>query len=414
MNNEFYKISMITKKEKQVAKLDLFGVIGGGFWEEGFDESSFKRDLAQIPAGAKLEIHINSPGGSVFVGMAIKNLIQTYAGEVEIFVMGIAASAATLITCAKNAKVYMPTGSMLMVHPPRLSGYKSMTAEELKEAAEALEKTSVSILEVYKEKTKLQEKKILELMNKETYLTAAEAVEYGFADEEDKTIKIENRIDDAGGLIINGLAVSPYISKEILESLNAAKFSFEEKDTEPAAQETKGLDGAKENFDLSNENKKDLQTNEEKFNLPIANATEKNIFNENNGGHKPMTKEEMREQFPEIYNAILNDGVKQGIEQERARIKEIEDLAVPGNEAIVNDAKFVSGMTAEKMAVAILKANKEAAAVMLKDRQNDAADLSDVLNTPGVDPIQDKKTPEEIKNEKQEAEFMSAFKKGGN
>lgn len=387
MKNDFYKISMITKKEKPVAKLDLFGVIGGGFWEEGFDESSFKRDLLKIPDGAKLEIHINSPGGSVFAGMAIKNLIQTYAGEVEIFVMGIAASAATLITCAKNAKVFMPTGSMLMVHSPRLSIGKLMTADELKEAAEALEKTSASILEVYKEKTKLEEKKILELMNKETYLTAAEAVEYGFADEEDKTIKIENRIDDAGGLIINGLAVSPYVSKETLKNLNS--------------------------YYLSNESGVTLQTNEEKNNLSIANDEEKFILNDNNGGQKPMTKEELREQHPEIYNAILSEGVEQGIKQERDRIKEIEDLAVPGNEKIVNDAKFVSGITAEKMAVEILKANKEYAAEMLKARQKEAGEITGALETPGVDPIQDKKTPEQIKDEKEVAEFQAAFA-GGN
>ena len=187
--SECYKFTAQADKNKP-ARLDLFGEIGGGFWSDGFDEKTFSEAMKAVQETQPLDVFLNSQGGSVFAAMAIRSLLGAHKGAVTITVAGLAASAATIITCAKGARVVMPKGSMMLVHPVRLS-VGSMTAEEMKVAVENLEKVSNSVLDIYEEKTGQKRKTLCEMMSKETFLTATEAVDIGFADEYDDSVSVE-------------------------------------------------------------------------------------------------------------------------------------------------------------------------------------------------------------------------------
>ena len=163
--------------------LDLFGSIGGS-WLDDFDERDVAAAINQLPLGNALTVRINSPGGSVFAALAIKRLLEARAtiSQVAIEVIGIAASAATIITSAVGIPVRMATGSTMLIHPVRLYSDSGRTPEELREAAEGLEKIRLGIRDIYAAKTGQSAEALDALMGKESYLTAPEAVELHFAD----------------------------------------------------------------------------------------------------------------------------------------------------------------------------------------------------------------------------------------
>lgn len=358
MNNNFYKVTMAA--DDKPARLDLFGTVGGGFWEDGFDEKTFAEAMKDVKDDQALDVYVNSPGGSVFAGLAILNLLKKRKGCVCIYVIGLAASAATLITSAPNAKVIMTTGSMMMVHLPSSNAYGNK--EELRKTADVLEKIEQSIKSVYAEKTKLDEKEIAKMIENETWMTAEEAVEKGFADEVDSSIEIENSVTDKF-VMFNG------VSSPISLFKNAPK---------------------------------------EIFNKFVELSKQKNTIL--NKKEDTMTLEEMKAQYPELCAQIANEakaaGVKEGSEAERVRIKSIEDMAMPGYESIVNKAKFETGMTAEQMAVEMVKAEKAKKSVVGANIANDAAVLADVNANVSAPEPQSQKT----EDEKLADDFVNAAK----
>ena len=303
--NKFYRIEA-NADETKAARLDLLGAIGA--WVEGFNEQTFLDEMRAIKETQPLDVFLNSPGGSVDTAIAIKTFLEQHKATVKIIIAGIAASAATIVTCAKNAKVYMPVGSLLLIHPVRMYA-DGLNKDEMAKQAENMEKIHASVRAIYKEKTGLSEEKLDELMSKESFLTAKEAVELGFADELDNALSIENK--RAGDVfMLGGLAFEGALFK------NAPKELFENKQTEV----------------------------------------------------KQMTLEEIKAQFPDIVAAIVEEGVA----KERARIQAIEGVSFSGHEELVRAAKFEKGMSAEQLAVAILKAEKVRKAEMFAARVNDS------------------------------------------
>lgn len=315
--SECYKFTAQADKNKP-ARLDLFGEIGGGFWSDGFDETTFSEAMKAVQETQPLDVFLNSQGGSVFAAMAIRSLLGAHKGAVTITVAGLAASAATIITCAKGARVVMPKGSMMLVHPVRLS-VGSMTAEEMKVAVENLEKVSNSVLDIYEEKTGQKRKTLCEMMGKETFLTATEAVDLGFADVYDDSVSVEIQ-NKATVVNVAGLALPRSL-------FNGAPAGF--------------LDNPKEEV-------------------------------------KPMDYKQLKAEFPEVFDEIRNEGFQAGVEAERARIKAIEDIAPTGCGDLVFSAKYENPMSAEQLAVAVLKAEKARKATELASISKDAEVLNDL------------------------------------
>ncbi len=128
--------------------------------------------------GEPLEVYINSGGGSIFAGSEIYSRLRDYSGNVNIHITGLAASAASVIACASHCDI-SPTG-MIMIH--NVSSYASGDYNTMQKESEILKLCNESICNAYVLKTGMDKNTLLELMNKETWLTAEQAVDMKFVD----------------------------------------------------------------------------------------------------------------------------------------------------------------------------------------------------------------------------------------
>lgn len=128
--------------------------------------------------GEKLDVYINSGGGTIFEGSEIYSALREYSGQVEIHVVGIAASAASIIACAGKSDI-SPTATM-MVH--NVSWVSKGDYHNMDKASEILQEMNKAMAAAYVAKTDMSEKEALEMMDKETWLTAEEAVNRGLID----------------------------------------------------------------------------------------------------------------------------------------------------------------------------------------------------------------------------------------
>ena len=126
-----------------------------------------------------LEVYINSGGGDIFAASEIYSVIREYSGDVKIHVVGLAASAASVIACAGKSDI-SPT-AQIMVH--NVSSATSGDYHDMDKMSEILQKANETIANAYITKSGMTKEKALEIMDKETWLTADEAVELGLIDE---------------------------------------------------------------------------------------------------------------------------------------------------------------------------------------------------------------------------------------
>lgn len=147
--------------------------------------SNFFAWLDSLPAEAELEVRINSPGGDVFSGITIHSRLSNWAGNVNVFVDGLAASIASVIACAGD-RVTIAPGGMFMLHKPSLSEAGG-NADDLRSAAEMLDQVQRSMLAVYAERMKISVEEINAILDSKTegkqFITADMAVSIGLADE---------------------------------------------------------------------------------------------------------------------------------------------------------------------------------------------------------------------------------------
>lgn len=132
------------------------------------------------PIKGNVEVVINSPGGSVFDGLAIFNALRQMGDRVTTRVDGVAASIASIIALG-GSKVRMASNSFLFIHNP--SGVVMGPANEMRKMADALDKMRDSLAGIYAEKSGKPNEKAIEWMDGDTWLSAEEAIDEGLADE---------------------------------------------------------------------------------------------------------------------------------------------------------------------------------------------------------------------------------------
>lgn len=163
----------------QGGALMLYGPIGD-YWGEGVVASDVVAALAAMPPGP-LTVRINSPGGDVWEGMAIRNAIMHHTGgPVTMIVDGIAASAASYIAIAAPV-VRMHTMAMLMIH--RASTVAWGMDSDLRAAADLLAKIDGQMAADYAAKTGRDLEEVRAALDAETYYTADEALAFGLCNE---------------------------------------------------------------------------------------------------------------------------------------------------------------------------------------------------------------------------------------
>lgn len=173
-SRKFYAL----EQRGKTADLYLFGDIVSVPWMEGdVSSASLSRRLQELDA-EEINVHINSYGGEVAEGWAIYNSLRQHPGRVRTICDGFACSAASLVFMAGEER-WMNPASMLMIH----NAWQSVSgnAEELRKAADDLEKLSQLSAGVYAEAVTLDEDALNALLSAETWITPGEAVEWGFA-----------------------------------------------------------------------------------------------------------------------------------------------------------------------------------------------------------------------------------------
>lgn len=283
-------------------------------------------------AGEDLDVEISSGGGDVIAGNEIYTALRMYKGNVTCMIVGMAASAASYIATARKC-VMTPVG-LYMIH--NASGSASGDYHALDKGSEILQTVNKAITAAYVEKTSMSQEKILELMDKETWLTADEAVAYGFVD-----AIIENQENKTANQSIgffNGKnPIAIYNSTQILDRETIEK----------TREMLKPLDKVK-------------NTTTEKIPDSVLINTKKAEGKEEMDGvqNSISTVEELTASYPELVQQIRAEAAVNAANAENERLKAIDDIAAQISAEMVNEAKYGSNrMTVETLALNAFRRN---------------------------------------------------------
>lgn len=262
-------------------KISIYGIIGD--W--GLEPPDIRMQLDEAN-GEDIDVEINSPGGFVYDGLEIYHLFKNYSGHVTFYVMGLAASMASIIPLAGN-KIISEEATVWMIHNP----IGSLFGADYREAAKKsiyLESMTKMMSRIYAKKTGKSEAKISELMDAETYFFGSESKDFGLSDEiiESSREGIEGR-DDA----------IAYASMEMEDCLKKMKDRDKKEDVEKLAAY----------FDIENKSeiKKDSPASAGKNKQEVINMTLDQILAE-----YPAVRIEIESKLKDEYDKGFTAGAK--------------------------------------------------------------------------------------------------------
>lgn len=169
-------------KEDQTADIYIYDEIGG--W--GISARRFTEDLLSLGNLSHINLHIHSPGGEVFDGIAIYNQLKNHSATITVYIDGLAASMASVIAMVGDT-VIMPKNAMMMIHKPW--GVSWGDANDMREYADLLDKLENVLIPAYVAKTGKTTEEITAMLEQETWLDGDECVEHGFADKVIEPVK---------------------------------------------------------------------------------------------------------------------------------------------------------------------------------------------------------------------------------
>lgn len=346
----------MASEDGRTAELLLYGEISEYSWyEDDITPKEFNKDLKAMGEVEEITVRINSGGGDVFAAVAIYTRLKEHKADIAVKIDGWCASAATIIAMAGDS-IEISVAGIFMIHDPAAGILGYYKADELKKIADELETIKQSIVNCYMTVTDKSEDEIKNLMTDETWFTGEEAVEAGFCTAVMLT-EIETEIEDAEKIIVNSVPIN-------LRAYHTVP---------------KGL----LNYANSNNNKTDVKNDRE---------------------GKTMTLEEFKTKHPEVADAYKNEimaTAKAGdtdstaaVDAERARIKAIDEITLPGFEDLANKAKYETPVSAEAFAMQIVAAQKKTGQRFLADREDDlnnsgVNDVNSVSNKGGADDEED-------------------------
>lgn len=335
MNNCFWKFRNLAEGQK--AELLLYGAISeSSWWGDEVTPKKFAEDLNALGNVQEIEVYINSGGGDVFAAQTIGNMLERNSATVIAHIDGLCASAATIVACHAD-RVIAAADATYMVHPPSMGTGKSyLTAEDMRNCLKALDTIRGNIVTLYAKKTGKSEDECGTWMDETNWWTAAQAKENGFVDEvddEESDAVVENR---NGVLFVNSIGMGLPFDKapDFVKSRMGAKTpgGFSNATNNP------GKTGTQEEETMAIENKNDLVKT-----------------------------------YPDMVNEIKKDAAVDAINRERARIKDIQDMTMPGMEKIMQDALYGENhMDATQYAKEVAKFARKQAEDKTKGLHDDA------------------------------------------
>ena len=187
-NARWYAVSKATDG---VATIAIYDEIGGF----GVSSKEFAKSIKGL---GDINLTINSPGGDVLEGLAIYNALKQHQGNVKVEVNTLAASMASVIALAGDDVVIADNGFFMIHNPWTVAGGD---ADYLEKTASDMRKFQSILEDIYVENTNLTIEQVREMMTDETWLSAEEAMEYGFADGIFKAEKPKAKASDFRGRI---------------------------------------------------------------------------------------------------------------------------------------------------------------------------------------------------------------------
>ena len=307
----------------KTVELLLYGDISQtSWWGDEVTPREFAEELRELGPLDSITVRINSGGGDVFAAQTIGNLLEQHSAHVEAKIDGLCASAATIVA-SHCAKVVAANDSTYMVHPAKMGLYGYYEVGDLESFIEALTTIKKNIVSLYAKKTGRTEDEVTDWMDATSWWTGEEAKENGFVDalvDEEPSV-VENR---DGILFVNAVSMN---------------LPFEQ------APKT-----VKDNLAAT-----------------AAGCTD-NRHEEVNDMAEITSAAELRETYPDLVTQIENAAA----ETERIRIRDIEEMALPGQETMTNEAKFVRPMSVAAYAQAAMKQVKAQGSSYLAGVKDDA------------------------------------------
>lgn len=374
-------------------------VIGEDWWEQytGVQEeisANYVRDqLKAFPENEKeLRIVIDSPGGDVFEGVTIFNVIRDFARnnpsvKITTYIQGMAASMASAIALAANAvsdsnKVIAEDNSIFMIHDAW--GYVIGNENDMREAADYFAMIDSMLSSIYMRKTGKSEEDIRSMMDAETWLWGKNILEAGFVDE---IIDSENNADESANMNDSLISARAEFkkSRELVNSMNLKRGGEALKRDWAAAAVAIGFKGgepSKAEALASVENKK--------------------------GGCMKITAEELKRDNPDVYNQVFQDGEAAGVKKEQARVNRLLTL---GQKAGANDyalecIKSNAEPSDEKVIDAFMEKGAAAKALAAQAQDQSVPDVNP--------PKDDKNADKKAMNEAFDMSFNGGYDDGDN
>ncbi|MCK9504708.1 MAG: Clp protease ClpP [Porticoccaceae bacterium] len=168
----------IQAKGNKSAEILIYDDIGEDYYG-GIGAKSFARELNALGDIDEIDLRINSAGGNVFDGVAIYNTLAKHKAHVTVNIDGMALSIASIIAMAGDT-INMADNAMFMIHDPW--GFAVGNAAQLREQADLMDTIKSNLVGTYAKKTGMENDKIGDLMTQETWMTADEALAFGFID----------------------------------------------------------------------------------------------------------------------------------------------------------------------------------------------------------------------------------------
>ena len=340
-----YDIRM-SAEESDTAELMLYGEIiqnSPEWWKWSKEDKSaadFKKAVDKVieEGATKVLLRINSPGGVCTESVAMRSILAN-AGfqEINIRIEGLCASAATDIATLPGAHVAIAEGSEYMIHNPWCITYGN--ANDIEKTVNRLRNIEQMSRGFYTRRSGQSDEQVKAWMDAETWFTAEQAVEYGFADEVLKP--------DVSG----ATPAAACVSRETLATMHSLYKSVPEQITlrdSPAAERLSG--SATDNKPTEGVPDMTAPKQEEEEIMEIEN----------------ITMEQIREGNPALFEQIQQDAVQ----SERTRLEDIDALTIPGYEDLAARAK-ADGTSAMDFQRQIVAAMKQRGADFLTARQRE-------------------------------------------
>lgn len=276
---------------KKRGEINIYDAIG---WY-GVSASSFIKDLRDLGDVEEIDLHLSSPGGSVFDGFTIFNRLKDHPAKVTVHIDGMAASIASVIAMAGD-EVRIAENGQVMIHNPMTVAVGDKKAME--RAIKLLGNIEDAILNAYQERTGIARRELVQMMDAETWLTAQEAKDKGFVDVVTGEVQVDAKFDAKD---------HPY---------NAFPDSFFNASARPPAPPPS----------------------------PSTDPTPKD---------PPMDLNKLKNEYPDLYKQVQS----QTLSEHNARVQEIKNHTIPGHEALAEKA-INEGMTPEQFLQAQTVAEK--------------------------------------------------------